>query len=132
MVEVAAPGVGITSEMPGGGELVLSGTSQASPYVAQVAAAIKDTNPDLEVYDLKRIIIETVDKREWLADKVKSSGIVNRDRAVFAAELATKMSVTQAIKIALREVPDLETPYERVLSAEDESLIWAPELSMGL
>jgi cell wall-associated protease len=132
MVEVAAPGVGITSDMPGGGELVLSGTSQAAPYVAQVAAAIKDINPDLEVYDLKRILMETVDKRDWLADKVKSSGIVNRDRAVFAAELASKMSVTQAIKIALREVPDLETPYERVLSVEDESLIWVPELSMGL
>lgn len=132
MVDVAAPGVGITSEMPGGGTLVLSGTSQAAPYVAQVAAAIKDTNPDLVVHDLKRIIMETVDKRDWLADKVKSSGIVNRDRAVFAAELATKMSVTQAIQIALKDVADLETPYERVLSKEDEALIWAPELSTGL
>lgn len=132
MVDVAAPGVGITSDMPGGGELILSGTSQAAPYVAQVAAAIKDTNPDLVVYDMKRIIMETVDKRDWLADKVKSSGIVNRDRAVFAAELAARMSVTQAIQIANKEVPDLETPYERVLSAEDETLIWAPELSLGL
>lgn len=132
MVDVAAPGVGITSDMPGGGELVLSGTSQAAPYVAQVAAAIKDANPDLSVYDLKRIIMGTVDKRDWLADKVKSSGIVNRDRALRAAELSIKTTVAQAIAQANKEVGDLETPYERVISAEDESLIWAPELPAGL
>lgn len=132
MVDVAAPGVGITSDMPGGGELVLSGTSQAAPYVAQVAAAIKDANPDLSVYDLKKIILGTVDKRDWLADKVKTSGIVNRDRAVHAAELSLKTTVTQAISQANKEIPDLDTPYERVLSPEDEALIWAPELDIGL
>lgn len=132
MVDVAAPGVGITSALPGGGELVLSGTSQAAPYVAQVAAAIKDANPDLSVYDLKRIIMGTVDKREWLADKVKSGGIVNRDRAVRAAELSIKMSVAQAIALAGKDIADLETPYERVISAEDEALLWAPELPIGL
>ncbi|NBW81915.1 hypothetical protein EBR21_09190, partial [bacterium] len=131
MVDVAAPGVGITSTMPGGGELVLSGTSQAAPYVTQVAAAIKDENPDLSVYDLKRIIVGTVDKRDWLADKVSSSGIVNRDRAVHAAQLSQKMTVAQAISLSLKEVPDLDTPYERALSSDDESLIWSPELSLG-
>ncbi|MFZ9520700.1 MAG: S8 family serine peptidase [Silvanigrellaceae bacterium] len=132
MVDVAAPGVGILSTMPGGGELVLSGTSQAAPYVSQVAGAIKDENPDLSVHDLKRIILGTVDKRDWLSDKVSSSGIVNRDRAVHAAQLSHKMTVAQAIAQATKEIPDLETPYERVMSDEDESLIWAPELSLGL
>lgn len=133
MVDVAAPGVGITSEMPGGGELILSGTSQAAPYVTQVAAAIKDENPDLSVYDLKRIIMGTVDKRDWLADKVKSSGIVNRDRAVRAAELARTMTVSQAIAQSIKDVSDLDTPYESALmSVEDERLLWVPELSMGL
>jgi subtilisin family serine protease len=132
MVDVAAPGVGITSALPGGGELVLSGTSQAAPYVAQVAAATKDANPDLSVHDLKRIIMGTVDKRDWLADKVKSSGIVNRDRALKAAELSIKMTVAQAILQANKDIADLETPYERVMSAEDEALLWAPELPIGL
>lgn len=132
MVDVAAPGVGITSTMPGGGELVLSGTSQAAPYVSQVAAAVKETNPDLSVHDLKRIIMGTVDTREWLADKVKSSGIVNRDRAVHAAQLARTTTVTQAIALSLKEVPDMDTPYERALSREDEALLWAPSLPLGL
>ncbi|MEY4066619.1 MAG: hypothetical protein RIR26_2827 [Pseudomonadota bacterium] len=132
MVDVAAPGVGITSKMPGGGELILSGTSQAAPYVAQVAAAIKDSNPDLSVYDLKRIIMGTVDKRDWLAEKVKSSGVVNRDRAIRAAELSRQMSVAQAMLIAGKEVADLETPYEMTISNEDAALIWAPELPLGL
>ncbi|NBO38553.1 hypothetical protein EBU99_08215 [bacterium] len=133
MVDVAAPGVGITSDMPGGGSLILSGTSQATPYVTQVAAAIKDENPDLSVYDIKRIIMGTVDKRDWLADKVKSSGIVNRDRAVRAANLAHTTTVVQAISQALKEVPDLDTPYESApLSTADEQLIWAPALPLGL
>jgi subtilisin family serine protease len=133
MVDVAAPGVGITSEMPGSGQLVLSGTSQAAPYVTQVAAAIKDENPDLSVHDLKRIITGTVDKRDWLADKVKTSGIVNRDRALRAAELAKTTTVTQAISQALKDIPDLETPYESsLISREDEKLLWTPELPTGL
>ena len=133
MVDVAAPGVGITSEIPGGGEVVLSGTSQAAPYVTQVAAAIKDENPDLSVYDLKRIITGTVDKRDWLADKVRTSGIVNRDRALRAAELSKTTTVTQAITQALKDIPDLETPYESTLiSREDEKLLWTPALPAGL
>lgn len=132
MVDVAAPGVGITSEIPGGASLVLSGTSQAAPYVAQVAAAVKDENTDLSVHDLKRIIMGTVDKREWLADKVKSSGIVNRDRAVRAAQLAHTMSVAQAIAQSMKDVADMETPYERTLSREDEALLFVPELPLGL
>jgi hypothetical protein len=132
MVDVAAPGVGINSEIPGGGELVLSGTSQAAPYVTQVAGAIKDENPDLSVYDLKRIIMGTVDKRDWLADKVKSSGIVNRDRALRAAELSRTMSVAQSIAQANKDISDMETPYERVIPSENEALLWVPELPIGL
>jgi subtilisin family serine protease len=132
MVDVAAPGVGITSEIPGGGHVVLSGTSQAAPYVTQVAAAVKDENPDLSVHDLKRIITGTVDKRDWLADKVKTSGIVNRERAIRAAGLAKTTTVTQAIAQALKEIPDLETPYEKTISRDDEKMLWAPELPAGL
>ncbi|MCR5279718.1 MAG: S8 family serine peptidase [Lachnospiraceae bacterium] len=44
-VDVAAPGVSITSCIPGGGYSALNGTSMASPHVAAAAAMIKLNNP---------------------------------------------------------------------------------------
>lgn len=96
-VEVAAPGVGITSTIPGGGYLAVSGTSQAAPYVANIAAKIKDVNPKLGFRDIKRVIMETVDVKPWLVGKVKTGGLVNRDRAIRAAELTRTLDVARAI-----------------------------------
>src|SRR5690606_13725332 len=47
MVDIAAPGMLIHSAIPGNDYLQVSGTSQAAPYVANVAARIKDANPGL-------------------------------------------------------------------------------------
>ena len=58
-VEVAAPGVGIISTSPNNSSIPVSGTSQAAPYVAGVAGAIKDINSKLDVLSIKRIILET-------------------------------------------------------------------------
>jgi len=96
-VEVAAPGVGILSTIPMGGYLAVSGTSQAAPYVANIAAKVKDVNPKLGFRDIKRIIMETVDVKPWLVGKVKTGGLVNRDRAIRAAELTRTLDVARAI-----------------------------------
>lgn len=96
-VEVAAPGVGIQSTIPMGGYLAVSGTSQAAPYVANIAARVKDLNPKLGFRDIKRIIMETVDVRPWLVGKVKTGGLVNRERAIRAAELTRTLDVARAI-----------------------------------
>ncbi len=45
-VDVAAPGVDITSCIPGGSYSSMSGTSMASPHIAAAAAMIKLNNPD--------------------------------------------------------------------------------------
>lgn len=96
-VEVAAPGVGIYSTIPMNNYLAVSGTSQASPYVANIAAMIKDSNPKLGFREIKKIIMETVDVKPWLVGKVKTSGLVNRDRAVRAAELSRNLDLSKAI-----------------------------------
>jgi hypothetical protein len=57
MVEVAAPGVGILSTVPGNQYVTVSGTSQAAPFVTNVAGMVLDTNPSLSNSDLKKILM---------------------------------------------------------------------------
>ncbi len=105
-VDVLAPGVGIVSSVPGARQMALSGTSQAAPYVAGIAAAIKDLNPRLTPKQIKAIIIGTVDKKAELANKVKSSGIVNRDRALEAAKQSKTSTIEEAIEVSRSYVDD--------------------------
>lgn len=56
--DIAAPGAGIISTVPGGGYMYLSGTSMASPHAAGLAALLISANPDLhgQVDQLETII----------------------------------------------------------------------------
>lgn len=107
-VDVAAPGVGISSLYPGNDRGLMSGTSQAAPYVAGVAASIKNANPALKASEIKEILMGTVDTKAWLIGKVKSAGLVNPGRAIDAANLSKEMSVYEAITTSRSRVKDLE------------------------
>ena len=105
-VDLAAPGYAIESAVPGNQYLKVSGTSQAAPYVAGVAGKIHETNTNLKTVQIKKILMETVDKRDFLKDKVLSSGVVNGMRALRAAELSLTRNVDEAINMARVEVED--------------------------
>lgn len=107
-VDLAAPGMLIRSAVPGSGTLPVSGTSQAAPYVANVAGQMKDANKSLTPKQMKEILMGTVDKKSFLKLRVKSGGLVNKERAVLAADLSRKMSVAQAIAISFERLPMLE------------------------
>lgn len=96
-VDIAAPGVNIYSAAPGTNNVPMSGTSQAAPFVSRVAGKIKDINHRLTPSQIKRILMETVDKKAFLKNKVKSEGIVNEQRAIRAAELSLNLNLTRAI-----------------------------------
>lgn len=109
MVDIAAPGMLIHSAIPGNDYLQVSGTSQASPYVANVAAKIKEANPRLRPVDIKKILMGTVDAKGFLKDKVSTGGIVNSDRAVVAAQISNILPLGMAIVKAKFEVKDAES-----------------------
>ncbi len=113
-VDVAAPGVAITSTVPTNTYIPLSGTSQATPYVTNIIAMMKDLNTSLSARDLKSIILGTVDVKEWLRGKVKCSGIVNKPRALKAAEFAKTMTVDLAISKARAAIADI--PVDKALA----------------
>jgi cell wall-associated protease len=104
-VEVAAPGTAIRSTIPGDETLSLSGTSQAAPFVAGVAAEMKAMNPELSPAELKLILIKTVERMDFLAEKVKSGGMVHRERALQAAANSRQNTLADAITNAFDQFP---------------------------
>lgn len=116
MVDVAAPGVGILASVPGNQYLRVSGTSQAAPFVANIASKIKDINSDLHPSQIKKIILGTVDQKDWLKGKVKTRGIVNKDRATRAGELSRTMTIEQAISTSMIEVDDIQDDSKELLA----------------
>lgn len=123
MVDIAAPGMLIHSAIPGAGNyLKVSGTSQASPYVAGVAGRIKEANPKLAPLDIKKILMGTVDKKAFLADKVAAGGMVNSERAVFAAKMTKSITVAEAITRAKSQVRDMPSEITPVIKSAVEPL----------
>lgn len=81
-VDVFAPGTNIISTKPGNSYRRLSGTSMASPIVAGIAAMLISMKPDLTSVEVKRIIMDNVDKTDDFETTSKSGGHVNAYRAV--------------------------------------------------
>ena len=104
LVDVAAPGVGILSTIPGGETIAMSGTSQAAPFVAGVAAGVQALNAALTPSAVKAILMGTVDKIDLLYDKVVSGGVVNAERAYAAANFSKNHTLEQAMELANQKV----------------------------
>lgn len=84
-VEVSAPGVGINSTKLGGGYIVYSGTSMASPHVAGVAALVLGTGASLTNAQVRAILSSTAqDLGAAGRDSLYGFGLVNAAAAVAA------------------------------------------------
>ena len=106
LVHVAAPGVGIYSSSPNEDFAFMSGTQQAASAVTRTARLMMCENPQLTPEQFKKILICTVDKKDFLRHKIKSEGIVNERRAVRAAAIAHHDTVEHAIQRAQQEISD--------------------------
>lgn len=106
-VDVAVPGVNIFATYPNNQMGYMSGTSMACPNALRFASMVLNVNPAIKAMELKKILMETVDKKDWLTDKVKSGGVINVNRAMFVAEqMAEGKSLSAAIKLANEKVND--------------------------
>jgi subtilisin family serine protease len=117
-VDVAAPGVAITATAPTNSYIPLSGTSQATPFVTNTIAQMKDANPAITPRDIRAIVLQTVDVKTWLKGKVRTSGIVNKVRAIRAALNLKTMSIDQAIAKAKAEVADVTVTKNKSLGLD--------------
>ena len=106
-VDLAAPGDDILSTVLNNKYDTYSGTSMAAPHVSGAAALIWAQFPDYTLYDVKALLISTVDPIDSLSDKVLSGGRLNIYNAL------TCMSGNEKMLI--------ESPYEGFYSYIDKN-----------
>lgn len=81
-VDVAAPGTGIYSTLPGSSYGYMQGTSMAAPYVSGLAGLIKSIRPDLSALQIKYTILNNVDYLSSLSGKILTGGRINAFKAL--------------------------------------------------
>jgi subtilisin len=98
-VEISAPGVSINSTKLGGGYVVYSGTSMASPHVAGVAALVLGTGASLTNVQVRDILTSTAqDLGAAGLDPLYGYGLVN---AVAAVAAVPSSPPTPAVNVLL-------------------------------
>lgn len=81
-VDVAAPGVGIVSTLPGNTYGAYSGTSMATPHVSGIAALLKSAHPELDDAQTKAQILQFADQKGTLSGKTVTGGRANSAAAL--------------------------------------------------
>lgn len=120
-VDLFAPGFLIKSQTPEGRTLRTTGTSQAAPAVSHAALVIRNINSSLSPTSIKKILMQTVDRH---SDFISGSGgLLNLERAIYAATASKTLSLKRAIikaklKVGAMSFPKAAKPLETL----DESL----------
>lgn len=106
-VDVAVPGVNIFATYPNQKMGYMSGTSMACPNAVRFASMVLGVNPNLKPAQLKKILMDTVDKKDWLKEKVRSGGVINVTRAMYAAQqMLDGKTLFEAVKASRAQVAD--------------------------
>ena len=121
-VEISAPGVSINSTKLGGGYIVYSGTSMASPHVAGVAALVLGTGAPLTNAQIRNILTSTAqDLGVAGRDPLYGFGLVNAVAAVAAVSSSPSPAVNVVLstdKSSYTSGTDANTPLTAVVTDE--------------
>ena len=138
-VDVAAPGVDVTSTVPGNGYATWNGTSMAAPHVAGVAGLVKSQNPAYAAQAIKNAVMNGLDTPLTLKTLTspylpiaqsgmftRTSGRVNANTALAASTAnatprtdgnvdGAKAMGTSSVKGAVRWPDDVNDVWKRKL-----------------
>src|SRR5262249_15420115 len=117
-VQVAAPGEGIVSTLPGNQYGTMSGTSMAAPEVTGTLALIWSKNPTWTYTQVINRMLATVHKDSALSGKVATAGIVDAAAAV-GASTGGIVNVSPRVLTSAASGTDVNT-LNRILVAFDE------------
>ncbi|NDD92931.1 hypothetical protein EBZ37_12710, partial [bacterium] len=73
-VDIAAPGEGVVSTVPGGQYAYYAGTSMAAPFVTSAVALLAAQYPDLSATEIVKLITNGAKKSAALSEEVLSGG----------------------------------------------------------
>ena len=109
-VDILAPGYQVRGAQLGGGEVVADGTSFAAPYLFNHGIMnIVRANPDLDIFQIKEIILKTAYVPDLqMPFPVRSGGILHPKRATAVARLLYRQP-HQSVEEAVLAVRRLET-----------------------
>ncbi|MEY9969187.1 membrane-anchored mycosin MYCP [Streptacidiphilus sp. MAP12-16] len=103
-VQVAAPGVDMVSTVPKGGQCVDSGTSFASPYVAGVAALLKQLHPTWKAQQIIARIEQTAQRTDPGRNDFIGWGVVD-PVAALSDTSAPEMAAVPTVRTAGSAAP---------------------------
>lgn len=106
-VDLASPGAGVLSTVPGGTYNLMSGTSMATPFVSAAAALLVTIDPSLTPAKIRTILMTTADPVPAFSGATASGARLNVARAVGAT-----VTPKADNPITVSPVPEAPTRFE--------------------
>jgi hypothetical protein len=136
-IDLAAPGTGVLSTVPGGGWAIYEGTSMAAPHVAGAAALVAAAEPALTGAGIRARLLATVSPEPALTGVVATGGRLNVRRALAPGQPRLAVAVARpAVRVVVLDRPGLPLALEAALlpdggATPSASIAWEAEGAPG-